>query len=93
MVCFEKARDVQNEWPQAYHLLSWELMWCHCFKGEWGAAASLADSLYLNTKWSKATFLYQKACFQLMMRKSGSPLLPSEVTPGVSREEMEEAMR
>lgn len=25
----------------------------HSFKGEWGAAASLADSLYLNTKWSK----------------------------------------
>ena len=31
IVCFEHARDVQDEWPQAHHLFSWELMWCHWY--------------------------------------------------------------
>lgn len=49
-------------------------------------------SFFSCSRGCKATFLYQKACFQLMMRGSGG-LLPSEVTPGVSKEEMEDLMR
>ena len=57
----------------------------------WLATAVHLFSLFCS-RGSKATFLYQKACFQLMMRGSGG-LLPSEVTPGVSKEEMEDLMR
>lgn len=65
---FKQSMDAQEEWRSVHHLCWWELKWCYCFQGQWSMAAKYADKLYLESKWSKATFLYQKAAFLVMLR-------------------------
>ena len=36
---------------------------------EWLEAASYANRLYLHSRWSKSTFLYQRVCALLMLEK------------------------
>ncbi|XP_052069149.1 tetratricopeptide repeat protein 39B-like [Mytilus californianus] len=63
---FEESIDSQQEWRQFHHLCFWELMWCHCFKGDWLMAMKYAERLCKESRWSKATYTYQKAAFLLM---------------------------
>lgn len=63
---FEESIDSQQEWRQFHHLCFWELMWCHCFKGDWLMAMKYAEKLCKESRWSKATYTYQKASFLLM---------------------------
>ncbi|XP_050401579.2 tetratricopeptide repeat protein 39B [Patella vulgata] len=63
---FEESIDSQSEWRQFHHLCFWELMWCHCFKGDWLLAMKYAERLCRESRWSKATYTYQKAAFLTM---------------------------
>ncbi|XP_046361608.1 tetratricopeptide repeat protein 39B-like isoform X1 [Haliotis rufescens] len=63
---FEESIDSQSEWRQFHHLCFWELMWCHCFKGDWLIAMKYAERLCRESRWSKATYTYQKASFLMM---------------------------
>ncbi|GFO11311.1 tetratricopeptide repeat protein 39b [Plakobranchus ocellatus] len=63
---FEDSIDSQSEWRQFHHLCYWELMWCHCFKSDWLIAMKYAERLCKESRWSKATYTYQKASFLSM---------------------------
>ncbi|BFZ16413.1 hypothetical protein BsWGS_19452 [Bradybaena similaris] len=63
---FEESIDSQSEWRQFHHLCYWELMWCHCFKSDWLMAMKYAERLCKESRWSKATYTYQKAAFLSM---------------------------
>ncbi|KAK3090745.1 hypothetical protein FSP39_014266 [Pinctada imbricata] len=66
VVKFEESIDSQQEWRQFHHLCFWELMWCHCFRGDWLMAMKYAEKLCKESRWSKATYSYQKAAFLMM---------------------------
>lgn len=66
VVRFEESIDSQKLWLQLHHLCYWELMFCHCFKGDWLLAMKYAEKLLAESRWSKATYAYQKAAFLLM---------------------------
>ncbi|XP_059145816.1 tetratricopeptide repeat protein 39B-like isoform X2 [Physella acuta] len=63
---FEDSIESQSEWRQFHHLCYWELMWCHCFKSDWLMAMKYAERLCKESRWSKATYTYQKASFLIM---------------------------
>ncbi|XP_005096921.3 tetratricopeptide repeat protein 39B [Aplysia californica] len=60
---FDESIDSQSEWRQFHHLCYWELMWCHCFKRDWLMSMKYAERLCRESRWSKATYTYQKAAF------------------------------
>ncbi|XP_074642894.1 tetratricopeptide repeat protein 39A-like isoform X2 [Tubulanus polymorphus] len=66
---FEESIESQSEWRQFHHLCFWELMWCHCFKGDWLMAMKYAEKLCRESRWSRATYTYQKASFLMMCNK------------------------
>ncbi|XP_019634534.1 PREDICTED: tetratricopeptide repeat protein 39B-like [Branchiostoma belcheri] len=63
---FEESIVAQSEWRQFHHLCYWELMWCHAFLADWLMAASYAERLFNDSKWSKACYMYQRAAFLVM---------------------------
>ncbi|XP_029638641.1 tetratricopeptide repeat protein 39A isoform X1 [Octopus sinensis] len=63
---FEESIESQSEWRQFHHLCYWELMWCHCYKNDWLIAMKYAERLCRESRWSKATYTYQKASFLMM---------------------------
>lgn len=68
IVWLQKSVKSQHEWRQFHHLCYWELMWCHSFKCEWSKAAHYAGLLLEDSRWSKATYSYQKAVFLCMLQ-------------------------
>ncbi|XP_066460379.1 tetratricopeptide repeat protein 39B [Eleutherodactylus coqui] len=71
---FEQAQDTfrqcivaQQEWKQIHHLCYWELMWSHSFQQDWLKAYHYADLLCKESKWSKATYVFQKAAILSML--------------------------
>ncbi|XP_052776395.1 tetratricopeptide repeat protein 39B-like [Mya arenaria] len=67
---FEESIASQQEWRQFHHLCYWELMWCHCFKGDWLMGMKYAEILCRESRWSKATYTYQKATFLMMCEQT-----------------------
>ncbi|XP_071532813.1 tetratricopeptide repeat protein 39B-like isoform X3 [Panulirus ornatus] len=74
----------QDEWRQFHHLCYWELMWCCIMSAQFKEAQQYADKLLLESKWSKATYAYQKACCMCMRM--------DELTPA-EKQELAETMR
>ncbi|KAL5016769.1 hypothetical protein ScPMuIL_006358 [Solemya velum] len=66
IVKFEESIESQQEWRQFHHLCYWELMWSHCFKCDWLIAMKYAERLCKESRWSKSTYMYQKASFLMM---------------------------
>uniref|UniRef100_A0AAV2KIH0 Tetratricopeptide repeat protein 39B n=1 Tax=Knipowitschia caucasica TaxID=637954 RepID=A0AAV2KIH0_KNICA len=67
-VCrFEECVRSQNEWRQIHHLCYWELMWTHSFQQQWEEAYHYAQLLCVESRWSKAIYVYQKAAILSMM--------------------------
>uniref|UniRef100_A0A6I8SST2 Tetratricopeptide repeat protein 39B n=1 Tax=Xenopus tropicalis TaxID=8364 RepID=A0A6I8SST2_XENTR len=64
---FQKCIVSQQEWKQIHHLCYWELMWCHSFQQDWLQAYRYADLLCKESKWSKATYVFQKAAILSML--------------------------
>ncbi|XP_019855051.1 PREDICTED: tetratricopeptide repeat protein 39B-like [Amphimedon queenslandica] len=91
---FNKAMAAQDQWKKVHHLCYWELKWCYVFKGQYAKASHYADILYRESRWSKSTFLYQKAAFQLMLRHKS--YLPEQVDTSITMatdSQWEEIMR
>ncbi|KAG7260979.1 hypothetical protein CRUP_016926 [Coryphaenoides rupestris] len=57
----------QQEWRQIHHLCYWELMWAHSFEQDWKKAYHYAALLAKESKWSQATYVYQKAAILCML--------------------------
>ncbi|XP_038134505.1 tetratricopeptide repeat protein 39B-like isoform X2 [Cyprinodon tularosa] len=57
----------QEEWRQIHHLCYWELMWAYSFEQNWVEAYRYADLLCKENKWSKATYVFQKAAILSML--------------------------
>ncbi|XP_012687139.2 tetratricopeptide repeat protein 39B-like isoform X2 [Clupea harengus] len=71
---FEMAQEkfleciaVQQEWRQVHHLCYWELMWSYSYQQNWLEAYRYADLLCKESKWSQATYVFQKASILSMM--------------------------
>ncbi|XP_051831099.1 tetratricopeptide repeat protein 39B-like [Antechinus flavipes] len=58
---------LQNEWQQLHHFCYWELMWCYIFQQEWRSAYHYADLLCQHSKWSKASYTFNKAIILTML--------------------------
>ncbi|KAB7498064.1 Tetratricopeptide repeat protein 39B [Armadillidium nasatum] len=65
---YERSRLSQMEWRQFHHICYWELYWTKTLKGLYSEAQEHANTLLSESKWSKATYAYQKAC-ALCMRQ------------------------
>lgn len=59
---------VQSEWKQFHHICYWELMWCYSYKGDWATAYHYASVLLKESRWSRTSYMYLKACFRVMAR-------------------------
>ncbi|KAK9540499.1 hypothetical protein VZT92_002948 [Zoarces viviparus] len=57
----------QEEWRQIHHLCYWELMWAYSFEQNWREAYRYADLLCKESKWSQATYTFQKAAILSML--------------------------
>ncbi|XP_031719216.1 tetratricopeptide repeat protein 39B-like isoform X2 [Anarrhichthys ocellatus] len=57
----------QEEWCQIHHLCYWELMWAYSFEQNWREAYRYADLLCKESKWSQATYTFQKAAILSML--------------------------
>ncbi|KAG9486698.1 hypothetical protein GDO78_006859 [Eleutherodactylus coqui] len=64
---FRQCIVAQQEWKQIHHLCYWELMWSHSFQQDWLKAYHYADLLCKESKWSKATYVFQKAAILSML--------------------------
>ncbi|XP_076044556.1 tetratricopeptide repeat protein 39B-like [Oratosquilla oratoria] len=63
---YKKSWHSQHEWRQFHHLCYWELMWCNVMRAQFTEAQDFANRLLQESKWSKATYAYQKACCMCM---------------------------
>ncbi|KAK8751417.1 hypothetical protein OTU49_017502 [Cherax quadricarinatus] len=70
----------QDEWQQFHHLCYWELMWCCIMSAQFKDAENYADKLLQESKWSKATYAYQKACCMCMRMDELSPAEKQELS-------------
>lgn len=59
---------VQSEWKQFHHICYWELMWCYSYEGDWATAYHYASVLLKESRWSRTSYMYLKACFRVMAR-------------------------
>jgi tetratricopeptide (TPR) repeat protein len=96
---FQKMQALPVDWTQVKHLCWWELMWAHWLRADWLEASSYAERLYLHSKWSKSTFLYQRASSLLMLQPAGerTHLLSTDrdkvLAPGITCGDVLEMMR
>lgn len=81
---YKISLNSQDEWRQFHHLCYWELMWCCIMSARWKEAQDYADRLLQESKWSKATYAYQKCCCMCMRM--------DELTPA-EKQELAETMR
>ncbi|CAL4075397.1 unnamed protein product, partial [Meganyctiphanes norvegica] len=65
---YTKSWNSQHEWTQFHHLCFWELMWCNIFRLNYKEAEKFASHLLTESKWSKCTYAYQKACCMIMRK-------------------------
>lgn len=81
---YKISLNSQDEWRQFHHLCYWELMWCCIMSAKWKEAQWYADKLLQESKWSKATYAYQKSCCMCMRM--------DELTPA-EKQELADTMR
>lgn len=58
--------ESQDSWPQFHHICYWELCWANCVALNWKRAEMYAAKLAEQSKWSRTTYNYQRACIMLM---------------------------
>jgi tetratricopeptide (TPR) repeat protein len=64
---FQKCINVQNKIKTIHTMCTWDLLWSHAILCDWKKASQCALYLHESCSWSKATNLYQYACFQYMI--------------------------
>uniref|UniRef100_A0A4X2JZS3 Tetratricopeptide repeat domain 39B n=1 Tax=Vombatus ursinus TaxID=29139 RepID=A0A4X2JZS3_VOMUR len=71
---------LQNEWQQLHHFCYWELMWCYIFQQEWHFAYHYADLLCQQSKWSRASYTYNKAVILTMLPAEFAKSIGEDIT-------------
>jgi len=61
---YDYAIRCQNDWRNLHHIAYWEILWCHVLQRQWKQAIVMADILFKENNWSKATSCYLLATFQ-----------------------------
>lgn len=83
---FKKAMAAQDQVIELHNVCNWDLLWAYAIMGDWRNAAACAKTLSERCNWSKATNLYQWACFQhmIMMEENRPDLMPG-ITEALKR--------
>ncbi|KAL5250862.1 hypothetical protein ACHWQZ_G016564 [Mnemiopsis leidyi] len=71
---YDKCEQSPIDWIQVYHLCYWEKMWCYAMLLNWEQAASLANKLFKESKWSRTLFGYQYLAFKFMSDSESADL-------------------
>jgi tetratricopeptide (TPR) repeat protein len=83
---FNRCLEVQKEYVSLQSVATWDLLWCHALRGDWRKASECAKFLEKNCNWSKATNLFQWACFQYMiMEEQDKPELLDDITDAMRK--------
>ena len=78
---FQKCISVQDEFIAMHNVCYWDMCWAYAIISDWAHALECAEKLELNCNWSKATNVYQKACFSYMiMEEDSNPELIEQVS-------------
>lgn len=72
IVLFNKAIKSQNQVTGLHNVGMWDLLWSYAILGDWQSASACAKTLSERCCWSKATNMYQWACFQHMIMSEGN---------------------
>lgn len=64
---FLRSKNAQSEITSLKNVCTWDLLWSYAIKCDWRSASECALELSEKCDWSKATNLYQWACFQYMI--------------------------
>nr|CDJ90436.1 Outer membrane protein domain containing protein [Haemonchus contortus] len=56
--CFNNSIESQQEYKQFHHIAYWELLFAHCYVGEWAKAANYAKRLLSESRWSRCVYTY-----------------------------------
>lgn len=75
---FNRCIDSQSENLTIHSVCKWDLLWSHAMTQDWETAARYALELTDTCNWSKATNLYQNACFRYMMLEQKNRTSDSE---------------
>ena len=86
IVLFNKCKAAQDEVLGVHNVCNWDLLWSYAILGDWQNAAACAKQLSEKCNWSKATNLYQFACFQhMIMLEQDRPELLDEIREALKR--------
>lgn len=78
---FTKCINVQDEFIAMHNVCYWDMLWSYTMIFDWKQALECAAKLEQNCNWSKATNMYQKACFcYMIMEEENRPELIDTVT-------------
>ena len=78
---FQKCIAVQDEFIAMHNVCYWDMCWAHAIILDWKSALECACKLEQNCNWSKATNMYQKACFNYMiMEEENKPEMMTQIT-------------
>ncbi|PIO63592.1 tetratricopeptide repeat protein [Teladorsagia circumcincta] len=56
--CFNRSIESQQDYKQFHHVAYWELLFAHCYVGEWVKAANYAKRLLSESRWSRCVYTY-----------------------------------
>lgn len=78
---FQKCIAVQDEFIAMHNVCYWDMCWAYAIQMDWKSALECASKLEQMCNWSKATNMYQKACFTYMiMEEENKPDMIDQVT-------------
>ncbi|WKX92947.1 hypothetical protein Q1695_010740 [Nippostrongylus brasiliensis] len=55
---FNRSIECQEDYKQFHHVAFWELLFAHCYIGEWAKAANYAKKLLDESRWSRCVYTY-----------------------------------
>ncbi|KAI8825790.1 outer membrane protein Iml2/Tetratricopeptide repeat protein 39, partial [Fimicolochytrium jonesii] len=58
---YKRVIEIQNEWRQLVHLCIWDSATCYGALGNWSDAHDMHETLFKESKWSKAIYKYLQA--------------------------------
>ncbi|KAL6734509.1 hypothetical protein Aduo_005042 [Ancylostoma duodenale] len=56
--CFNLSIESQQDYKQFHHVAYWELLFSHCYLGQWAKAANYAKRLVNESRWSRCVYTY-----------------------------------
>lgn len=83
---FQTCIKAQDELPAIHSVCTWDMLWSYAIMCDWHKASECALYLHERCAWSKATNLYQWACFQYMiMAEENRPDMLPQIQDAMKR--------